>query len=396
MFFANEPSQDAFDDDEDQAKASTKAATSTEAATEEKGKASSASDLKKGKYLDWCVRDAVHGKGGPAVEGKGTYKCQGNYDGKTTWGDCFPSCEDGLTCKGGDSKPGQDKGYTAGDCQPRKGSWCVRAEIHGKGGPADQDKKGTYNCQGDWYGKTKWGDCFPGCGRADLKCVGGSAKPGQEKGYNAGYCKEKDSKASTALDLKKGKYLDWCVRDAVHGKGGPTVEGKGTYKCEGNYDGKTTWGDCFPSCVDGLTCKGGDSKPGQDKGYTAGDCQPRKGSWCVRAEIHGKGGPADQDKKGTYNCQGDWYGKTKWGDCFPGCGRADLKCVGGSAKPGQEKGYNAGYCKEKDSFIEEQVGFPRIVRVKRFHDHRRRELRRDCEHRRMRGLLAKNHGLLAI
>ena len=73
---------------------------------------------------------------------------------------------------------------------------------------------------------------------------------------------------------KKGKKNDWCVREAIHGKGGPTIEGKGTYNCQGDWNGHTKWGNCFSSCVDGLKCKGGDSKPGVNKGYIAGYCKP--------------------------------------------------------------------------------------------------------------------------
>ena len=146
------------------------------------------------------------------------------------------------------------------------------------------------------------------------------------------------------------------MREDLQDKGGPTIEGKGTYNCQGDWDGHTKWGDCFPSCVDGLTCEGGESKPGHHMGYIAGYCKPVKGSWCVRAEIHGNGGPVVKHSTGTYNCEGDWQGEKKWGDCFPGCGRGHLKCVGGSAKPGHHMGYNAGYCKEKHS--EEQVRFP--------------------------------------
>ena len=57
----------------------------------------------------------------------------------------------------------------------------------------------------------------------------------------------------------KGKKNDWCVREAMHGKGGPTIEGKGTYNCQGDWHGQIKWGDCVPSCVDGLKCIGGDS-----------------------------------------------------------------------------------------------------------------------------------------
>ena len=88
------------------------------------------------------------------------------------------------------------RGYNAGHCLPVLGSWCVRKAIHDKGGPIHKGAstthprgKGAYKCEGNWHGKKKPGDCFPGCGGAGLECQGGSAKPGH-KGYNAGYCKK--------------------------------------------------------------------------------------------------------------------------------------------------------------------------------------------------------------
>ena len=96
----------------------------------------------------------------------------------------------------------------------------------------------------------------------DLKSVG-------TRGDLTQVCKVKVGKKPKKVkpsSHKKGIYKDWCVRKAIHGKGGPTIKGKGTYNCQGDWHGQITSGDCFPSCVYGLKCQGGSAKPGHQKG----------------------------------------------------------------------------------------------------------------------------------
>ena len=104
----------------------------------------------------------------------------------------------------------------------------------------------------------------------------------------------KTSAEQEASRSKPGKYLQWCVPKAVHGKGGPKQrhgKGKGLYKCHGDWYGKIKGGNCHPSCVKGLKCVGGsakDKKDGKDMGYNAGHCKPSNGTGIINKTSAGQ------------------------------------------------------------------------------------------------------------